>query len=243
MCYNGSCCQYDHFTAPPVQPFISESSSSCPRNLIYMYTDTPLSPSSSFPSSSACSFQLSDSNLIISPPLKSDSVGSIRNENDAYVNIISSDVPLCSFATTGSCTRGDSCPQVHGDLCSICEKYCLHPFCLAEKEEHIKLCLKNMKYLEALKHSQEIECSVCFDRVLSKPTTAERKFGLLSECDHPFCISCIRNWRKTSSDSAMDVRLCPVCRKHSYFVIPSVIWHSSKEEKQEIVDNYKAKLR
>ncbi|KAL7222163.1 hypothetical protein ACSBR1_023970 [Camellia fascicularis] len=36
---------------------------------------------------------------------------------------------------------------------------------------------------------------------------------------------------------------CLICRKVSYFVIPSVIWYSTKEEKQEIVDSYKAKLR
>ncbi|KAL3580159.1 hypothetical protein D5086_017994 [Populus alba] len=76
---------------------------------------------------------------------------------------------------------------------------------------------------------------------------AERKFGLLSECNHPFCISCIRNWRGSSPTSGMDVnsslRACPICRKLSYFVIPSVIWYSTKEEKQEIVDTYKEKLR
>ncbi|XP_050284820.1 E3 ubiquitin-protein ligase makorin-like isoform X2 [Quercus robur] len=32
-------------------------------------------------------------------------------------------------------------------------------------------------------------------------------------------------------------------RKLSYFVSPSVIWYSSKEEKQDIVDSYKAKLK
>jgi E3 ubiquitin-protein ligase makorin len=98
-----------------------------------------------------------------------------------------------------------------------------------------------------LKRSQSIECSVCLERVLSKPTAAERKFGLLSECDHPFCISCIRNWRSSSPTSGMDVnsalRSCPICRKLSYFVIPSVIWYANKKEKQEIVDSYKARLR
>jgi len=39
------------------------------------------------------------------------------------------------------------------------------------------------------------------------------------------------------------LRACPICRKLSYFVIPSVIWYSSKEEKQDIVDSYKAKLK
>lgn len=154
---------------------------------------------------------------------------------------------LCSFAAAGSCPRGDKCPHLHGDLCAYCGKHCLHPFRPDERDEHLKSCEKKHKQLDLLKYSQEIECTVCLDRVLSKPTAAERKFGLLSECDHPFCISCIRNWRSSSPTSGMDVntslRACPICRKLSYFVIPSVIWYSSKEEKQEIVDNYKEKLR
>uniref|UniRef100_A0A2P2JLE3 Makorin-1 n=1 Tax=Rhizophora mucronata TaxID=61149 RepID=A0A2P2JLE3_RHIMU len=156
------------------------------------------------------------------------------------------DHPLCSFVADGFCRRGDKCPHIRGDLCPTCGKHCLHPFRPHEREEHLKLCEKKQKHLEALKRSQEIECSVCLDRVLSKPTAAERKFGLLSECDHPFCVSCIRNWRSSSPSSGVDVntalRACPICRKVSYFVIPSVIWYSSKEEKQEIVDSYKAKL-
>ncbi|KAI6668888.1 hypothetical protein NL676_003773 [Syzygium grande] len=157
------------------------------------------------------------------------------------------DQSICSFAAAGDCPRGEACPHIHGDLCPTCGKHCLHPFRPEEREEHMKTCEKKQKQLEALKLSQEIECSVCLDRVLSKPTAAERKFGILSECDHAFCITCIRNWRSSSPTTGMDVnsslRACPICRKLSYFVIPSVIWYNSKEEKQEIIDNYKAKLK
>ncbi|XP_073309944.1 E3 ubiquitin-protein ligase makorin-like [Primulina huaijiensis] len=136
---------------------------------------------------------------------------------------------------------------MHGDPCPTCEKQCLHPYRPQESEEHMKTCEKMQKHLEALRHSQEIECSVCLERVLAKPISAERKFGILSECDHPFCISCIRNWRGSSPASGLDVnaalRACPICRKLSYYVIPSVIWYSSKEEKLEIVDSYQKKLK
>lgn len=172
--------------------------------------------------------------------LLNDVIGQSRSTNPA-------DIVMCSFAAAGNCPRGENCPHVHGDLCPTCRKQCLHPFRPDEREEHKKSCEKKHKHLEALKHSQEIECSVCLERVLSKPTAAERKFGLLSECDHPFCISCIRNWRSSSPTSGMDVnsalRSCPICRKLSYFVIPSVIWYATKDEKQEIVDSYKARLR
>ncbi|KAJ7982201.1 Zinc finger CCCH domain-containing protein 69 [Quillaja saponaria] len=154
---------------------------------------------------------------------------------------------ICSFADTGNCSHGEKCPHIHGDLCPTCGKYCLHPSQPVEREEHMKTCEKKQKHLEALKRSQEIECSVCMEHVLSKSTAAERRFGVLSECDHPFCISCIRNWRNSSPSPGMDVnstlRACPVCRKLSYFFVPSTIWFYSKEEKQEIIDCYKAKLK
>ncbi|XP_065023082.1 putative RING-type E3 ubiquitin transferase C3H69 isoform X1 [Musa acuminata AAA Group] len=121
---------------------------------------------------------------------------------------------------------------------------CIGP---GKREEHSMTGQKKNKLLETLKYSQEIECSICLEIVLFKPTDAERKFGMLSECDHPFCISCIRNWRRNSPASGIDLntalRACPVCRKHSYFVVPSVTWFSTKEEKQEIIDTYKNKLK
>lgn len=158
-----------------------------------------------------------------------------------------SEAPICSLAAAGTCTRGESCPYIHGDLCATCGKHCLHPHRPEEREEHSRQCAQNQKRLEALRSSQEIECCICLDRVLSKPSVSERKFGLLAGCDHPFCISCIRGWRSSCQPQGTGpeivVRTCPVCRAHSHYVIPSVIWYFSPEEKQEIVDGYKAKLR
>ncbi|KAF7824545.1 E3 ubiquitin-protein ligase makorin [Senna tora] len=160
---------------------------------------------------------------------------------------------FCSFAAA-NCPLGEKCLLIHGDQCLYCKKYCLHPTEQREREDHLNSCEKKEKYLQVLKDSQEIECNVCLERVLSKPKAAERKFGMLPECDHAFCLSCIRNWRSSAPTSGIDnifnnndnnntVRTCPVCRTLSYFVIPSPIWYSSKEEKQEIIDNYKAKCK
>ncbi|EPS60306.1 hypothetical protein M569_14498 [Genlisea aurea] len=118
----------------------------------------------------------------------------------------------------------------------------------ASRDDVCPVCLKRRKKRsDALRSSQEIECGVCLERVLSKPTASERKFGILSECDHPFCISCIRKWRSSSPSSGIDVnsalRACPMCRKVSYFVVPSVAWYETEEEKLEIIDSYKAKLK
>ncbi|XP_023004555.1 E3 ubiquitin-protein ligase makorin-like isoform X5 [Cucurbita maxima] len=253
-CAFGSRCRYDHVKASHAessassnsqQPHMSESVS-----IAHTLLSSPLSPS---PGST---IELAGSKISCLPS-HVESAWSVECElpsglddwGSRETRIISpADLPICSFSAAGTnCPRGDNCPHIHGDLCPTCGKQCLHPFRTDEREEHMKACEKKQKHLESLKHSQEIECSVCLERVLSKTEIAERKFGLLSECDHPFCISCIRNWRNSSSTSGMDVnsalRACPICRKLSYFVIPSVIWYSSKEEKQEIVDSYKSKLR
>ncbi|KAG5222953.1 zinc finger CCCH domain-containing protein [Salix suchowensis] len=229
ICSYGSRCRYDH--VKPSRPESTASSSfTVPFNL---WAQMPLLGAPS---------ELSNRPFIApaTPALNLESAQHDFLEDGEVIeprNVKPADRSICSFAAAGSCPRGDNAPIF----------MCLHPFRPEERDEHLKVCEKKQKNLDLLKYSQEIECSVCLDRVLSKSTAAERKFGLLSECDHPFCISCIRNWRSSSPTTGMDVntslRACPICRKLSYFVIPSVIWYSSKEEKQEIVDTYKAKLR
>ncbi|KAK4591867.1 hypothetical protein RGQ29_016360 [Quercus rubra] len=257
LCAYGSRCRYEHVKASRSHSSASSSSTNACQSLISDIvppgnsTRSVLGGLTPVPGSP---MELSASSRPFIPPTKpawNQEYGHHDSLDDWDIgeasSIRPSDRPICSFAAAGNCPRGEKCPHLHGDLCPTCGKHCLHPFRPEEREEHMKSCEKKQKHLEALKHSQEIECSVCLERVLSKPTAAERKFGLLSECDHPFCISCIRNWRSSSPTSGMDVnsalRACPICRKLSYFVIPSVIWYSSKEEKQDIVDSYKAKLK
>ncbi|KAM7472496.1 hypothetical protein LguiA_010679 [Lonicera macranthoides] len=256
VCSYGSRCRYEHIK-PSRQQSSAPSSSNHRQSLVSdsvpavcASRTTPVSVTP-FPGVTAELSALSRPFFPPPKPVWSQNSGPNDSLDDDYAaehrSANPSDRAICSFAAAGNCPRGEKCPHLHGDLCATCGKHCLHPFRPEEREEHIKTCEKKQKHLEALKRSQNIECSVCLERVLSKPTAAERKFGLLSECDHPFCVSCIRNWRSSSPTSGMDVnsalRACPICRKLSYFVIPSVIWYANKEEKQEIVDNYKARLR
>ncbi|XP_039008576.1 putative RING-type E3 ubiquitin transferase C3H69 isoform X2 [Hibiscus syriacus] len=252
ICSFGSRCRYEHVKAS--QSDLSASSSSTKPRQFGISGSVPQGPSTStFRGSavlSATSTEFCGSNGGFLPPTKNAwNLEPVREDILDDGDVLEprsrklADRSICSFAAAGNCPHGEACPHIHGDLCPTCRKHCLHPFRPEEREEHVKICEKKQKHLEALKYSQEIECGVCLDRVLLKPTAAERKFGLLSECDHPFCISCIRNWRSSSPSSGMDVRACPICRKLSYFIIPSVIWYSTPEEKQGIVDSYKAKLR
>ncbi|KAE8673550.1 Zinc finger family protein isoform 2 [Hibiscus syriacus] len=183
ICSYGSQCRYEHVKASQLD--LSASSKSMKPHQFGISGSVPQGPSTSKFRGSA---------------VLSATSAEFPGSNGGSGNL--ADRSICTFAASGNCPRGETCPHIHGDSVPPAENIA---------------------------------------------TAAERKFGLLSECDHRFCISCIRNWRSSSPSSGMDVntalRACPICRKLSYFVIPSVIWYSTPEEKQGIVDSYKAKLR
>ncbi len=86
-------------------------------------------------------------------------------------------------------------------IMQICGRYMLHPHNEEQRKEHSSECQARHDRLAALRHSQGVECCVCLERVLDKPSAAERKFGLLS-CEHPFCLGCIRGWRSHHESGA-----------------------------------------
>ncbi|KAL7676204.1 hypothetical protein ACOME3_002460 [Neoechinorhynchus agilis] len=65
----------------------------------------------------------------------------------------------------------------------------------------------------------------------------------MENCDHVYCLDCIRKWR--SGNDTFDnriVKACPECRVTSDFVIPSRFWYDSAPEKRRIIDGYKQRL-
>jgi len=156
------------------------------------------------------------------------------------------DRPLCHHWLRGSCARGDSCTLVHGNACPNCNRNVLHPYRDEESEEHIKACKAAAAGKEAESAGDKVECSICLEVVMEKPRLADRRFGVLDGCDHPFCLGCIREWRagtdgKLSIDGA--VRTCPVCRNSSHFVIPSAKWVGSEAGRAELIQQFKAKCK
>lgn len=152
---------------------------------------------------------------------------------------------LCQeYLATGACSKASGCNLVHGDWCEYCERYALHPNDESLRAEHAYACKARHERLAARTRSAEVECGICLERVLSKYNAAERKFGLLS-CEHAFCLGCIRGWRQNytgGADVDSALRTCPVCRITTHFITPSTVWPATKEEKDTIVDGYKAKL-
>lgn len=97
--------------------------------------------------------------------------------------------PRCIYFARGNCRYGDECRFVHD----------IQPSAQADNTQ-----------LQTT--SQNLECGICFENPLEKCN----RFGLLTECDHPFCLHCIRKWRSAAADDPnVDsqhsmARACPI---------------------------------
>eukprot|EP00826_Nyctotherus_ovalis_P063712 TRINITY_DN9345_c0_g2_i3.p1 TRINITY_DN9345_c0_g2~~TRINITY_DN9345_c0_g2_i3.p1 ORF type:complete len:160 (-),score=60.27 TRINITY_DN9345_c0_g2_i3:170-649(-) len=88
--------------------------------------------------------------------------------------------------------------------------------------------------------ARDMECNVCMEGVVSRG----KRFGILSGCSHAFCLECIRKWRgkyMQNVDKGL-FRLCPICRKESYFVVPSSVYVEAGPEKEKLIQEYKRNL-
>lgn len=47
----------------------------------------------------------------------------------------------------------------------------------------------------AIQRSKDMMCGVCMEVVFEKANPSERRFGILSNCSHCYCLKCIRKWR------------------------------------------------
>lgn len=139
---------------------------------------------------------------------------------------------ICPFYASGNCRFGDRCRNVHGEPCPVCGRNVLDPADDAGNAKHIERCARRQP-------SEDIECGVCYE----KPLAMSRRFGILTGCDHAFCLSCIREWRdKGQAVSTGMARACPLCRTLSHFVVPSDYFVGSGDDKETLIAEYQAKL-
>uniref|UniRef100_A0A8C5M554 RING-type E3 ubiquitin transferase n=1 Tax=Leptobrachium leishanense TaxID=445787 RepID=A0A8C5M554_9ANUR len=89
--------------------------------------------------------------------------------------------------------------------------------------------------------SRNVVCGICMDKVYDKPVTEDRVFGILPNCSHSYCVDCIKRWRKTRDFQNEVTKSCPQCRIKSTYYIPHKYWISDSEEKQKLVEYFKAK--
>ncbi|KAL4645864.1 putative E3 ubiquitin-protein ligase makorin-1 [Arapaima gigas] len=92
---------------------------------------------------------------------------------------------------------------------------------------------------EAYKQSKDVTCGICMDKVYEKANIHERRFGILPNCCHAFCLGCIVTWRKTKDFQEEVVKACPQCRVKSPFYIPSKYWVCDGEPKQILISAFK----
>ncbi|MEE6477720.1 hypothetical protein FKM82_011601, partial [Ascaphus truei] len=150
---------------------------------------------------------------------------------------------LCPYAAVGECRYGENCVYLHGDSCDMCGLQVLHPVDTAQRSQHIKSCIeaheKDMELSFAVQRSKDIVCGICMEVVYEKANPSERRFGILSNCNHSYCLKCIRKWRSAKQFESKIIKSCPECRITSNFVIPSEYWVEEKEEKQKLILKYK----
>eukprot|EP00924_Labyrinthula_sp_SR-Ha-C_P005032 snap_masked-scaffold_1-processed-gene-19.40-mRNA-1 protein AED:0.18 eAED:0.23 QI:0/-1/0/1/-1/1/1/0/238 len=88
----------------------------------------------------------------------------------------------------------------------------------------------------SIAETEKLECGICLQTITSR-------FGLLPNCAHSFCLSCIRDWRKAKNadPSLENVKGCPICRKISNFIIPSNSYLNG-QLKTDLMIRYKESL-
>lgn len=105
---------------------------------------------------------------------------------------------ICPFE--GVCPYGMYCAYaIHLELCEMCDQFCLHPTDETQRKKHKKECLQQheqaMELSFAIARSKDKTCGICFDTIMEK-AGREKRFGILPNCNHIFCLECIRKWRQ-----------------------------------------------
>ncbi|RUS14828.1 hypothetical protein BC937DRAFT_93265, partial [Endogone sp. FLAS-F59071] len=104
--------------------------------------------------------------------------------------------------------------------------------------KHINECMDQQVKVGEDHEGKEVECGICIEKVTGKK---DPRFGLLN-CEHAFCLQCIRQWRSTNTLDNQVIRSCPMCRTETYFITPSAVWITDRAEKHRVIDEYKRKL-
>ncbi|XP_069797720.1 E3 ubiquitin-protein ligase makorin-2-like isoform X2 [Narcine bancroftii] len=101
---------------------------------------------------------------------------------------------------------------------------------------------KNLSQKQAFEISKDIICGICMDKVYEKTPAKDQCFAILPDCNHAFCVTCIKKWRCSKGFTNNITKACPECRVVSSYYIPHRYWVVD-EQKQELIDKFKAEKR
>ncbi|CAB1336778.1 unnamed protein product [Coregonus sp. 'balchen'] len=96
------------------------------------------------------------------------------------------------------------------------------------------------EHTDYFNQSKDVTCGICMETVYEKTRAEERRFGILPNCSHPFCLSCIVTWRKTKNFQEEVIKGCPQCRVKSAFYVPNKYWVEG-QPKEILIRNFKEK--
>lgn len=151
---------------------------------------------------------------------------------------------LCSNFIFYDCKKKENCRYTHGEVCPYCDIPFLHPTDEQQKREHLESCeiyiREEMNIAFGIQLGQKQTCGICLEEVYKKELFTHQRFGILENCDHAYCLDCIRTWRSKAYSFLR--KQCPQCRIKSNFVVPYEFWYESRERKQEIINAWKAEL-
>ncbi|XP_076447949.1 putative E3 ubiquitin-protein ligase makorin-1 [Babylonia areolata] len=155
---------------------------------------------------------------------------------------------FCPFMMAkGVCRNAESCTYLHGEMCDMCGLAVLHPTNQEQRDEHMKECMEaheqDMEHSFKVAASRDKTCGICMDVIMEKDPPSARRFGILENCSHCFCLNCIRQWRSAKQFEKVIVKACPECRVKSDFVTPSQLWVDTPEEKVKLIHGYKNALK
>lgn len=120
---------------------------------------------------------------------------------------------------------------MHALRCDRCGQNAIHPTDASAAAAHDAACARAAARKQSRVVSERAVCGICWD--------SPKRFGLLENCPHAFCLDCIREWRSTDCTSR---RVCPLCRTESYLVIPCGTLETDPVGKKEVIKVYKKTL-
>ena len=130
-----------------------------------------------------------------------------------------------TYVLRNRCTYGDECMFLHTKDLEIIKQT------LCKFKTH---CMKRGCQFghEVQPESPDISddnCGICWENIY----TSKKRFGLLSDCDHKFCIDCVKKHRSNEELPKANRRTCPLCRVLSYTYCSSKFYLTGNAKKKE----------
>ena len=83
----------------------------------------------------------------------------------------------------------------------------------------------------AIQRSKDMMCGVCMEVVFEKANPSERRFGILSNCSHCYCLKCIRKWRSAKQFESKIIKWV----SYLHFIL---LWRGSRRLESLLFHSY-----